>query len=239
MKLNKILPIALAAMVVVCGVGATNFSSKVSAVSGSGVDVSYIIEWSSTPSEVDAVDSTTYETITNPTVTKEPGSYVYTAADGTPQTRAVSTMGVAVAGAQEVLPQGSVFESKEISKSSAEFTTAATTVESQVPNATVGAVMEYDIYSAGVQVSQLDGYVTVTVPIPAGLIVGEGQVIAVYRVNTDGTVTRCETTYNSYQVQFTTNHFSTYAFVVESATNAATTSTSSSTTSSSPKTGEE
>ena len=47
---------------------------------------------------------------------------------------------------------------------------------------------------ANTQVHQLNGYVQVTVPMPANITVKEGKAIVVYRLEDDGTLTRCDTT---------------------------------------------
>jgi len=69
--------------------------------------------------------------------------------------------------------------------------------------------------AANTQVHQLNGYVQVSVPMPANITVKEGKAIVVYRLEDDGTLTRCDTTVENGVITFTTNHFSTYIVAEE------------------------
>lgn len=101
-----------------------------------------------------------------------------------------------------------------------------------VPQNKLFKVFEFDITSNGTAVHQLNGYVNVTVVRPADLVIGEGQQLVVYRLEDNGTLTKCECAVDDSYVSFLTNHFSTYIFSVEDVTTATNNTTTS------PKTGE-
>lgn len=101
-----------------------------------------------------------------------------------------------------------------------------------VPQNKLFKVFEFDITSNGTAVHQLNGYVNVTVVRPADLVIGEGQQLVVYRLEDNGTLTKCECAVDDNYVSFLTNHFSTYIFSVEDVTTATNNTTTS------PKTGE-
>ena len=101
-----------------------------------------------------------------------------------------------------------------------------------VPQNKLFKVFEFDITSNGTAVHQLNGYVNVTVVRPADLVIGEGQQLVVYRLEDNGTLTKCQCAVDDSYVSFLTNHFSTYIFSVEDVTTATNNTTIS------PKTGE-
>ena len=72
--------------------------------------------------------------------------------------------------------------------------------------------------AANTQIHQLNGYVQVSVPMPANITVKEGKAIVVYRLEDDGTLTRCDTTVENGVITFKTNHFSTYIVAEEDVT---------------------
>ena len=81
------------------------------------------------------------------------------------------------------------------------------------------SVMEINLTdAANTQVHQLNGYVQVSVPMPANITVKEGKAIVVYRLEDDGTLTRCDTTVENGVITFKTNHFSTYIVAEEDVT---------------------
>ena len=59
----------------------------------------------------------------------------------------------------------------------------------------------------------MNGYVNVTMPLPDGLDVAAS--ITVYRLEEDGSLTKCATAVKDGYVTFSTNHFSTFVFVQE------------------------
>lgn len=120
-----------------------------------------------------------------------------------------------VEGSGEVLPTGAkIFVS---------HVTTGSIVENvkNVVQKKLAGVADYEVYeidlidSSGVKIEQLAGNVSVTLPIPAGLSIGEGQKLVVYRLESDGSLTRLETTVANGKVTFITDHFSTYIFAVQ------------------------
>jgi LPXTG-motif cell wall-anchored protein len=80
-------------------------------------------------------------------------------------------------------------------------------------------VREINLYSGnGAQITKLDGYVQVTIPVPADIKVDEGNVLAVYRVNDNGSFTNCNATITNGKLTFRTNHFSTFVIVEQAKT---------------------
>jgi hypothetical protein len=114
----------------------------------------------------------------------------------------------------------------------AAYDQAASVVTTLVPQCKLFKVFEFDITSNGTAIHQLNGYVNVTVVRPADLVIGEGQQLVVYRLEDNGTLTKCECAVDDNYVSFLTNHFSTYIFSVEDVTTATNNTTTS------PKTGE-
>ena len=80
-------------------------------------------------------------------------------------------------------------------------------------------MLEINLYDGkGVQLTQLDGYVYVTIPVPTDIKVSEGNVLVVYRVNDDGSFTNCNATVVNGEITFCTNHFSTFVIVEQAKT---------------------
>ncbi len=72
-------------------------------------------------------------------------------------------------------------------------------------------VLEIDLYNGdGEKITALDGYVYVTIPVPADIVVNEGNVLVVYRLNEDGSYTNCDASIANGEITFRTNHFSTF-----------------------------
>lgn len=124
--------------------------------------------------------------------------------------------GVEVAGEAHVIPAGVDFEIKHVEKDAKEYKKAESAVQEQIKVAETFTVFEMNLVSEeGVQIRALDDFIKVTVPMPENLVVGEAQRLVVYRMEEDGSLTKCETIVENGMVIFTTNHFSTYVFVVE------------------------
>ena len=155
----------------------------------------------------------------------------YVAADGTQKAKfweknnsgaALFDENNALAGYQNVeFAQQSVAEGER-------YDLVAHIMENYVPQNKLFKVFEFDITSNGTAVHQLN----VTVVRPADLVIGEGQQLVVYRLEDNGTLTKCECAVDDNYVSFLTNHFSTYIFSVEDVTTATNNTTTS------PKTGE-
>lgn len=120
-----------------------------------------------------------------------------------------------VEGRRDVLPTGAkIFVSHVTTGQVAENVRAV--VANKLRGVADYKVYEIDLFdNAGNKIRQLDGYVSVTLPIPADLSIGEGQTLVVYRMEDDGSLTRLSTTVADGKVTFITNHFSTYIFAVQ------------------------
>lgn len=120
-----------------------------------------------------------------------------------------------VEGRGDVLPTGAkIFVSHVTTGQVAENVRAV--VANKLRGVADYKVYEIDLFdNAGNKIRQLDGYVSVTLPIPADLSIGEGQTLVVYRMEDDGSLTRLSTTVADGKVTFITNHFSTYIFAVQ------------------------
>ena len=80
-------------------------------------------------------------------------------------------------------------------------------------------MIEINLYAGdGKQLTQLDGYVYVTIPVPTDIEVSAGNVLAVYRVNDDGSFTNCNATVVNGEITFRTDHFSTFVIVEQAKT---------------------
>lgn len=180
-----------------------------------------------TPSDVippittntDVSSSSSSSTTTSTVAAKHTTTYV--AADGTTKAKfwekndsgaALFDESGALAGYKEVeFAQSAV-------TAGAVYDKAAALVSSLVPQCKLFKVFEFDLTSNGTAIHQLNGYVNVTVVRPADLVIGQGQQLVVYRVEDNGTLTKCQCAVDDNYVSFLTNHFSTYIFSVEDVT---------------------
>lgn len=152
-------------------------------------------------------------------------------------------------GLLDIVPDGATFSSKDIEKTSEYYVTVNEYLEDFFTNEFgveqsyyyVGKMLELDLAdTSGALIHQLDGYVTVSMDMPSDITIGANQKLLVYRVAEDGQVYACPTVVKDGVIQFATNHFSTYVFVVADADVAdAATAANTSKTTKSPKTGEE
>ncbi len=136
---------------------------------------------------------------------------LYTDADNRSMRRLVNGS-LEIVGGSGVLAPGTKIKAMPLS-SGDEFERAGQAVSSRLSG--VSAYKVYDISmitSAGLEIHELNGYVSVTLPVPGGLTVGDGKSVMVYRLEEDGTLTRCDTTITAGKITFLTNHFSTYVF---------------------------
>ena len=155
--------------------------------------------------------STSSSTSSQPAPTSAPAPTPAPAAE-VPATQPVTA---ALADAEGVLPTGAVIVAATVS-SGATYEKAVEVIKAQVSGLGEYSVMEINLTdAANTQVHQLNGYVQVTVPMPANITVKEGKAIVVYRLEDDGTLTRCDTTVENGVITFKTNHFSTYIVAEE------------------------
>ena len=74
-------------------------------------------------------------------------------------------------------------------------------------------VFDMNLFNAnGQKMSKLNGYINVTLSIPAGMVTRDGDTIVVYALE-NGKLVKCDTAVANGQVTFATNHFSTYVLV--------------------------
>lgn len=178
----------------------------------------------------------TVETVTDKYVTR------YVAADGTVSVQYTdrNNSGTVLKAGDGVLPNGAEFK-QSVAKSGTAYDTAVAAVSAMLPNTTNFFVYQFDITANGVDIHELSNYVKVTLSRPADLVIGEGQQLVVYRLEDNGTLTRCESAINDHFISFLTNHFSTYILSVENVNNAVTPDATAKTANGgakSPKTGE-
>jgi LPXTG-motif cell wall-anchored protein len=158
----------------------------------------------------------------------------YASATGESMTRiAANEGGAAIDAATGIVPAGAKFESSQLS-SGATYDNAANIVAARIGANTNFAVFEMNLTdSNNTAIHQLDGKINVTMPIPADMTPADGNILVVYRIEDDGTMTRCDTATANGCVTFATDHFSTYVLVEEPASGA-----SAGTKATSPKTAE-
>ena len=172
------------------------------------------------PSETPVVPS---ETPVVPSVTPVAPSVTPVAPSETPVVP--SEIATSVNDTTGVLPEGTTITATSV-MSGDTYEKAAIVVEQNINGLGQYAVMEINLADASnVQLHELNGYIQVTIPVPSNINVNSGKTITVYRLEDDGSLTRCETTVNNGMITFSTNHFSTYIVVEE-------------TVSASPKTGD-
>lgn len=131
---------------------------------------------------------------------------------------AAQPVAAGLADASGVLPEGATIAAATVT-SGASYEKAVEVIKAQVSGLGEYSVMEINLTDASnTQVHQLNGYVQVSVPMPANITVKEGKAIMVYRLEDDGTLTRCDTTVENGVITFKTNHFSTYIVAEEDVT---------------------
>lgn len=124
-----------------------------------------------------------------------------------------------IAGATNFLPSG--YYTSEYKTSGSVYDKAVAAVRSNLKEYGEFRVIEVNLFDANdVQLHQLSGMVSVEMPIPEGFTVRNGYVLVVYRINDDGSMTRCTTMVNGNKITFMTNHFSTFVLVEQSKTTA-------------------
>ena len=129
--------------------------------------------------------------------------------------------GYELIGETALLPDGTQFKVDECTKDSASYRAAAAAVQKAWKNAGKFAVYDINLLdSRGMEIHEVGGYVSVTLPVPAEF--ASSRPLTVYRLEEDGTLTKCETTVKDGKVTFLTNHFSTYVLMESSVKSAQT-----------------
>jgi hypothetical protein len=150
--------------------------------------------------------------ITEKTVSEEPVVLSDVSAD---QENTIESEGgaLSITGKQNMIPAGSSFSRTQVISGDI-FDKAK-----EVLNETIKSVLGFEVYEMdlkdpqGGAITQLADYVSVTMDIPSTLTIGNDRTIAVYRMETDGSLTECTSSIQGGKITFLTNHFSTYLFV--------------------------
>lgn len=138
------------------------------------------------------------------------------------QYTAIGAKNTLMAAPEGIIPQGATLAQYEVKEDSQTYEVAKTILGLRVPNATLAKVLDFNLSAKqGTLIHQLDGRVAISFDIPANFTVPAGYVPRVYRFNDNGTVTACETILDQGKVVFGTDHFSTFALVLEKAPKAA------------------
>ena len=168
-----------------------------------------------TPATDNKADSSTSSTTSSQPAPTPAPAVQQPAAVETPVSQPVTA---ALADAEGVLPTGAAITAATVT-SGAAYEKAVEVIKAQVSGLGEFSVMGINLTdAANTQVHQLNGYVQVSVPMPANITVKEGKAIVVYRLEDDGTLTRCDTTVENGVITFKTNHFSTYIVAEEDVT---------------------
>ena len=134
------------------------------------------------------------------------------------QYTAIGAKNTLMAAPEGIVPQGAILAQYEVKEDSQTYEVAKTILGLRVPNATLAKVLDFNLSAkTGTLIHQLDGRVAISFDIPANFTVPAGYVPRVYRFNDNGTVTACETILDKGKVVFGTDHFSTFALVLEKA----------------------
>lgn len=122
------------------------------------------------------------------------------------------TTAVFITGDSSLLPEGASLFWKVLTDGSTYE--KAVTAAKQLKSCMLCQVMELKLFDdKNLALHQLDGYVSVTVPLPDG--VAETAKLTVYRLEEDGSLTACETEVSDGALTFQTNHFSTFVVTKE------------------------
>lgn len=134
------------------------------------------------------------------------------------QYTAIGAKNTLMAAPEGIVPQGAILAQYEVKEDSQTYEVAKTILGLRVPNATLAKVLDFNLSAKqGTLIHQLNGRVAISFDIPANFTVPAGYVPRVYRFNDNGTVTACETILDKGKVVFGTDHFSTFALVLEKA----------------------
>lgn len=158
--------------------------------------------------------ATTATTSTASTTAVTTQENTYQSAEGYAM-RSLEQNTVKIDGLASLLPEGTQISVSQLT-SETDLARAKTAMNGVLQENCDYVVYEIDLSNlSGTEIHELAGYVSVTMAIPSGLVVGNGNTIVVYRLNDDGTLTKCTTTVKDGKVTFLTNHFSTFIFSEE------------------------
>ena len=141
---------------------------------------------------------------------------------------------ISISGTQTSIQEGASFDAKVIY--SGELYTAIANAVANTKGAVKFVAYDFNLADAnGNAITKFNGHVDVSMLVPAGLEVAEGQTVVAYYFN-NGKLEKCNTVVSEGFVTFGTTHFSPFVYVAESAASAAATPVSSGV--ASPKTAE-
>lgn len=122
---------------------------------------------------------------------------------------------ISVTGSADIIPENSKFIVTAVESGDA-FNSASTVIRKELGDKTNFKVFDMILKNAeGVEIHELNGKVTVTLPVPAGLAADK---LVVYRLGDDGTLVKCEFEVKDGKVAFTTDHFSIYILAEKAVT---------------------
>ena len=112
-------------------------------------------------------------------------------------------------------------EQEEIAKTSDTYKKATSAIEKNgdknLKEASYVKIYEINLLDGSTQVHDVGGVVEVSFKVPADLVVANDEKVVIYRVNNDGSLTKCNTKVVDGIITFETNHFSTYILAKEKA----------------------
>lgn len=110
-------------------------------------------------------------------------------------------------------------EQEEIAKTSDTYKQATSAIEKNgdknLKEASYVKIYEINLLDGSTQVHDVGGVVEVSFKVPADLVVANDEKVVIYRVNNDGSLTKCNTKVVDGIITFETNHFSTYILAKE------------------------
>ncbi len=131
------------------------------------------------------------------------------------------TPGISIAGSVNAIAQGSYFTA-EYRGDGKHYKDARTAAENYLSECEEFRVIDISLYNVDdVAIHQLKEMVSVTLRIPDDFTVAPENVIVVYRLNEDGSLTRCSTSVSGSYLTFQTNHFSTFVIAEQTKAGAA------------------
>lgn len=125
-----------------------------------------------------------------------------------------------------VLKSDMKIQQKEVAKTSDTYKDAINAIEKKGVKALKEAeyikVYEIDLLQGNVEIHEVGGTVQVSFNAPSDLKVAKDERVVIYRLNDDGSLTKCNTKFENGKIVFETDHFSTYILAKEKVNTAAT-----------------
>ena len=128
--------------------------------------------------------------------------------------------GVTLLDAGKVLEEGTSFTAETVAGGTV-YEQVKESIQESFGDPGQDAVLELTLKKNGVEIHELGGFISITLPIPKGISVKNGKTLRVYRCEDNGsgkyTMIPCETSVADGKVTFRTNHFSIYVIREEDA----------------------